>query len=64
MKLHVHIRKGLDGVQAFCPGLPGCSASAPTEPEAIKRLRDRVERCFAPATTAPLPGTRVVQIEV
>ncbi len=64
MKLQVHIRKGIEGVQAFCPELPGCSASVPGEAEALHRLRERIARCFAPSGSPPLPGTRVVQIEV
>ncbi len=63
MKLQVHIRKGIEGVQAYCPELPGCSATGPHEAEAVRRLRERIARCLAPSTT-PLPGTRVVQIEV
>ena len=63
MKLQVHIRKGIEGVQAYCPALPGCSATAPHEAEALRRLRERIARCFTSSTT-PLPGTRVVHIEV
>jgi predicted RNase H-like HicB family nuclease len=63
MKLQVHIRKGIEGVQAFCPELPGCSATGSHEAEALRRLRERISRCLAPSTN-PLPGTRVVQIEV
>ena len=47
MKLEVHIRTrptGRDGVvQAYCPDLPGCSASARNEKEALALLRARVE---------------------
>jgi hypothetical protein len=64
MKLRVLVRKGVDGVQAFCPELPGCSATAPREVEALERLRERIARCLAPSASPPLPGTRVVHIEI
>lgn len=64
MKLPVHVQTRADGVRAFCPDLPGCSASARTEDEALRRLRARIEACFASASHAPPPGTRVVHIEV
>jgi predicted RNase H-like HicB family nuclease len=64
MKLPVHVQSRPDGVRAFCPDLPGCSASARTEEEALRRLRARVEACFSPRPTAPTPGTRIVHIEV
>src|SRR2546421_12024939 len=47
MKLNVHIRSRQGTVQAFCPDLPGCSASAQTEKEAITLLRARVDEYFA-----------------
>jgi hypothetical protein len=64
MKLQVHIRRGVDGVQAFCPELPGCSATAPHEAQALEQLRERIGRYFAPKASSLLPGTRVVHIEV
>jgi hypothetical protein len=67
MKLKVHIRakqQGKDGiVQAYCPDLPGCSASARNEPEALALLRTRVEQYFATPTPV-VPGTRVITFEV
>jgi hypothetical protein len=66
MKLNVHIRsrQGANTVQAFCPDLPGCSASAPTEKEAVALLRARVDEYFAARVRVLLPGTRVIQLEV
>jgi hypothetical protein len=64
MKLNVHIRSGFGVVQAFCPDLPGCSASAQTEEEALKLLRARVDEYFAVRTRTMPPGTRIVQLEV
>jgi hypothetical protein len=63
MKLQVHVRMGIDGVQAYCPAIPGCSATGRDEAEALRVLQSRIARCFAPIA-APVPGTRVVQIEV
>ncbi len=66
MKINVHIRAGsvFDTVQAFCPDLPGCSASAQTEEEALRRLRARVDEYFSPRSKALPPGTRIIQLEV
>ena len=64
MKLNIHIRSRSGTIQAFCPELPGCSASAQTEKEAIQILRARVDEYFAVPTRALPPGTRVVQLEV
>ena len=64
MKLPVHIQTRQDGVRAFCPDLPGCSASARTEQEALSRLKSRIEECFTATLVAPSPGTRIVHIEV
>lgn len=63
MKLQVHVRERRNSVQAFCPDLPGCSASATTEAEALSLLRARVDEYFAARPTV-LPGTRVIQLEV
>ena len=64
MKLNVHLRARAGAVQAFCPDLPGCSASAPTEAQALALLRARVDQYFA-ARIRPLPPvTRTVQLEV
>ena len=63
MKLQIHIRERRDAVQAFCPDLPGCSAAAATEAEALSLLRARVDEYFA-ARPSVVPGTRVVQLEV
>lgn len=64
MKLPVHVQTRADGVRAYCPDLPGCSAAARTEKEALALLRSRVGSCFASAHVAPPPGTRIVTIEV
>ncbi|MGH7285139.1 MAG: type II toxin-antitoxin system HicB family antitoxin [Polyangiaceae bacterium] len=65
MKLPVHVQTRQDGVRAFCPDLPGCSASARTEQEALRRLKTRIEECFTTsAQVTAAPGTRIVQIEV
>ena len=64
MKLPVHIQTREDGVRAFCPDLPGCSASGRTEDEALRRLRERVGDCFPLASRPTTPNTRVVHIEV
>ena len=64
MKLTVHIRCEHGAVQAYCPDLPGCSASAPTEGQALVRLRERIEKYFAADHRSVLPGTRVTKLEV
>jgi hypothetical protein len=64
MKLNVHIRSRAGTVQAFCPDLPGCSASAPTEKEALQILRARVDQYFSVRARALPPGTRLVEIEI
>jgi len=64
MKLPVHVQSRPDGVRAFCPDLPGCSASARTEAEALRLLRTRIATCFASDVQRVPPGTRIVHIEV
>ena len=64
MKLNVHIRSSRGAVQAYCPDLPGCSAAAPNEAEALRLLRERLAELLAAAPRAVLPCTRVIQIEV
>ena len=64
MKLPIHIRSKTGSVQAYCPNLPGCSAAARTEEEALRLLRERINAHFAAATRGPIPGTRIVQLEV
>jgi hypothetical protein len=64
MKLNVLVRAHAGTVQAFCPDLPGCSASAPTEAEALRLLRARVAEYFAVRVRPLPPGTRIVQLEV
>jgi hypothetical protein len=63
VKVQVHIKSKREVVQAFCPDLPGCSATAPNEAEALERLRARIDEYFANATSA-VSGTRVIQLEV
>jgi predicted RNase H-like HicB family nuclease len=64
MKLSVHVRSQFGTVQAFCPDLPGCSATAQTEKAAIDLLRARIDEYFATRTRPLQPGTRVIQLEV
>jgi predicted RNase H-like HicB family nuclease len=64
MKVTVHLRSKSGAVIAFCPDLPGCSASAPTQAEALELLRRRVGEYFTTGTSNALPGTRVIQLEV
>ena len=64
MKLNVRVRSRAGTVQAFCPDLPGCSASAQTEKEAIQILRARVDEYFSVRARTLPPGTRVVELEV
>ena len=63
MKLNVHIRSAQGTTQAYCPDLPGCSASAKTEKEALALLRARIDDYFSTRVRA-MPGTRVIQLEV
>jgi hypothetical protein len=64
MKLNIHVRSRARTVQAFCPDLPGCSASAQTEKEAIELLRARVDEYFSLRVRTIPPGTRIIQLEV
>ena len=65
MRLPVHVQTREDGVRAFCPEIPGCSASARTEQEALRLLKNRVEECFtSSALVTARPGTRIIHIEV
>jgi hypothetical protein len=65
MKLNVHIRTSEFGtVQAFCPDLPGCSATAADEKLAVDKLRARIDEYFAFRPRQPPPGTRIIQLEV
>ncbi len=64
MKLSVLLQTRDDGVRAFCPDLPGCSASGRTDEEALRRLRTRIASCFALTPRATPPNTRIVHIEV
>lgn len=67
MRVKVHIRRtGESGsVQAYCPDLPGCSGTAPTEDAALRIVRKRILEYFASDRTEPLPPkTRRVELEV
>ena len=66
VKLAIHLRKNLarDGVQAWCPDLPGCAAAAPTEDEALRLLRRRIDAHFTASTRRAPPGTRVLVVDV
>jgi hypothetical protein len=66
MQLPVHVKHSepRGTVQAFCPDLPGCSASATTLDDALELLRRRVREYFASSTRRAPVGTRIVTIEV
>lgn len=67
MKLRVMIRPGREAgwVQAYCPDLPGCSASASNEDEALRLLQKRIGEYFSADREEALPPkTRRVVIEV
>jgi hypothetical protein len=66
MEIAVHLRKGQGQVvQAFCPDLPGCSAIARDDRQALALLRRRVRAYFAQQEQKPLTaGTRRVTLEV
>jgi len=67
MKLNVHVRSREASVQVFCPDLPGCSAAAASEPEALRLLRERIAEYFLDSLDSPtplVPGTRVLELEV
>lgn len=65
MKIVVHVRQSRDAasIQAYCPDLPGCSASAPTEAEALAVLRRRISEHFTRGAR-PAPGARTLTLEV
>jgi predicted RNase H-like HicB family nuclease len=64
MRLNIHVRSQFGTVQAFCPDLPGCSATGQDQKVAIERLRARIDEYFAVRVRPLPPGTRVFQIEV
>ncbi len=64
MKLTVHVRAQFGTVQAFCPDLPGCSATGPNEKVALERLRLRIDEYFAGRSRNLPPGTRAIQLDV
>ncbi len=65
MKIKVHVMTREDNVQVFCPDLPGCSAAAPSETDAIRLLRERVNEYFTVEDPILLdPGTRIMELEV
>jgi predicted RNase H-like HicB family nuclease len=64
MKLPIVVQTRPGGVLVYCPDLPGCSASAGTQDEAVRRLRERIASCFSTSAASPPPGTRVIHIEV
>ncbi len=51
-------------VRAYCPDLPGCSAVAGSEPDALALLRRRIEDYFARSPLRAAPGTRTTTVEV
>jgi predicted RNase H-like HicB family nuclease len=60
--LEPNVRTGR--VRAYCPDLPGCSAVAASEPDALALLRRRVAEYFARSSRRVMPGTRSTHIEV
>jgi hypothetical protein len=64
MKIKVHVLDRQEYVQVFCPDLPGCSAAAANEDEALGLLRDRVTEYFMEDALLVDPGTRVMELEV
>jgi len=64
VKLSVLLQTREDGVRAFCPDLPGCSASGRNDEEALRRLRSRIASCFDVSPRPTAPNTRIVRIEV
>ena len=67
MKIPVHIQTGRHqgSVRAFCPDLPGCSASASTDVDALTLLRERIAEYFDRGSSEALPpGTRRALIEI
>ncbi len=66
MKLPIHVRHddARGTVQAFCPDLPGCSATGPDMDAALALLRRRIEAYFAPSARRAPAGTHIVTIEV
>jgi hypothetical protein len=61
MEIPVHIQDPRDGgsVRAFCPDLPGCSATADNADAALEVLRRRVADYFSRDADRPsTPGTR------
>ncbi len=51
-------------VRAYCPDLPGCSAVAESEPEALELVRTRIVEYFARGDRRTTPGTRITAIEI
>jgi predicted RNase H-like HicB family nuclease len=51
-------------VRAYCPDLPGCSAVADSEPDALELLRRRIAEYFAASVRRAAPGTRTTTVEV
>ena len=64
MKIKVHVMDRENSVQVFCPDLPGCSAAATNEDEALSLLRERVTAYFMEDALLVNPGTRVMELEV
>lgn len=60
MKISVLLRRGrvAGQVQAYCPDLPGCSATAASEAEALALLERRVADYFCGDRRPTPPGTR------
>ena len=67
MKFLVRLEQGEDGyIVAECPALPGCVTQGKTEAEALENIRDAIQGILAVRRKhgLPIPGGRVVEIEV
>ena len=66
MNIPVHVRhdEARGVAQAYCPDLPGCSASGPDEAAALALLRARIDAYFDASRKSAPAGTRIVHIEV
>jgi predicted RNase H-like HicB family nuclease len=65
VRVVVHVRKGRSGqLLAFCPDLPGCSATAPTLPEALALLRRRIAEGLGRTVEPAPPDTQRIVIDV
>jgi predicted RNase H-like HicB family nuclease len=65
MKIAVHVRQAQDSkVVAWCPDLPGCTATGASADEALERLKRSVSDWFEGDRRPLPPGTRRIAIDV